>query len=221
MRKVVLIAMLTAVVGGVAEGQAIDSCLQKIQHLPPHAVAVTSHTTSLAPKGEVVSVYDVNDGVDPNPHILVRRGNAVLADVEVGKVLEYAEGYRLPHIWEISALSRRTYLVVVTMRGGVDGAGVIFIVLVYREGCYRISVAKRVSQGRLELLSDGTIRVWSAEEPEVASSECTWCAHLYNIETLRRTDAGTYVSIGRIRTHRRYDPRHVTGALVVTHLDEK
>jgi len=179
--------------------------------LPAKAVVRILRTTELRPGGETTVVYESGDEFDAEPHVAIVRGNHVVADFELTALfLDEGVGssYATFKTAQIQTGGKQHFLAVFRNIG--DGSRTAFAGVVGTKDGYEVDLKEWTTQGRVELLTGGDLRVWSAED----EGQCTWCPHRYDVSKLRWRN-GKLVEISKFKTRKALDPATIANNPIV------
>ena len=154
--------------------------------LPKNATVRLVNSTTLAPGGEQVLVYETGNKYEPHSHIAVVKDGKRVDDFALTKLFQrYGIGdtYALFQASEVRTVDDRRAFVAAFRNIG-DGSGTLFVVLTERDGHYD-AWKKATTQGRLKILRSGDVEIWEAGDVPDGEINCVWCSRYYQVQTLK------------------------------------
>lgn len=173
------------------------------------------HKTMLSDRGEQVVIYEAGDEYVPHSHVAVLKDGKRVADLELSQIFKQdalGEMYTLFQAADVCTGGEKRAFVAAFHNVG-DGSGTVFVFLTESAGHYNVW-KKATIQGRFKLLRTGEIEIWQARDSPEGQTDCVWCAHHYEVESLKWMD-GTLTRMRKIRTKRPLDPNVIADKPIV------
>jgi hypothetical protein len=183
--------------------------------LPKNATVRLVSPTSLAASGEQVVVYERGSQYEPHSHVAVIKNNERVADYSLTQLFRrygIVDTYELFQASEIRTSDDRGAFVTAFRNIG-DGSGTLFVVLTERQGGYEIW-KQATTQGRLRVLRNGEMELWSAGDVPDGKIDCVWCSRYYKVESFQ-WKVGIPAKLRQFITKRTLDPNAVADKPIV------
>lgn len=198
-----ILLVLTATLAHYALAQTASPTPLGVLITPPHRVAVSDalrfalptkavvrlvQSTSLAPDGETIVIYETGNKFEPHSHLAVIKERRLVADFSLAKLFEKQEVGDTYALFAASQLrspdSGNAFAA--AFRNIGNGAGTLFVLVANTKGRYHVIWQHVASQGRLAVKRDGKFQLWDA----LIGDNCTWCDHQYEVTTFAWKGAG-------------------------------